>query len=86
MDNSITQLDLMDCSVTPQSHPTPTRWKKKCIGCKEIKDIQEFAEDKSRPDGHEYYCKDCRREHQRNKYAKEILQKGVKYPNHYALK
>lgn len=52
--------------------------KKKCIGCKMIKDLQEFAEDKSRPDGHEYYCKDCRREHQIKKHAKKILQRGEK--------
>src|SRR5947209_7141003 len=35
--------------------------KKKCVGCRVYKDIEEFSEDKSRPDGHEYYCKDCRR-------------------------
>ncbi|MGH2494917.1 MAG: endonuclease VII domain-containing protein [Ktedonobacteraceae bacterium] len=52
--------------------------KKKCIGCHEIKPLQEFAEDKSRPDGHEYYCRDCRREHQIKKHAKTILQRGTK--------
>src|SRR5579884_4206397 len=30
--------------------------KKKCNGCRQILDLQEFAEDKSRPDGREYYC------------------------------
>jgi hypothetical protein len=52
--------------------------KKKCIGCKNIRDIKEFNEDKSRDDGHEYYCKDCSKERQVNKYAKKILEKGAK--------
>jgi hypothetical protein len=56
----------------------PSDRKKKCIGCKDFKVIQDFSEDKSRPDGREYYCKDCRKEHQRMKYAKEILNKGAK--------
>jgi hypothetical protein len=52
--------------------------KKKCIGCKEIKDIQEFNEDKSRDDGHEYYCKECSHERYEKKQAKAILKKGKK--------
>lgn len=52
--------------------------KKKCIGCRNIKDLQEFAEDKSRPDGYEYYCKDCKRENQPKKHAKRLLQRGTK--------
>jgi len=52
--------------------------KKKCISCKEIKDVDEFNLDKSRPDGREYYCKACCQEKHDKKYAKEIIKKGKK--------
>jgi hypothetical protein len=54
------------------------RGQKKCIECNEIKKLEEFAEDKSRPDGHEYYCRACRKEHQLKKNAKAITKRGTK--------
>lgn len=52
--------------------------KKKCIDCRQILDLQEFAADKSRPDGREYYCRSCRKEHQVTKHMKVLIQRGEK--------
>lgn len=45
---------------------------KKCSKCREWKDFGEFYKDKSRSDGHEYWCKECEK-NLRNKNNKEII-------------
>lgn len=71
MDDSITQLTLIGSDQ-------PVEQKKKCIGCNKRKKLREFAGDKSRPDEHEYYCKQCRREQQPAKHIKTLIHRGEK--------
>lgn len=35
------------------------RTERRCYSCKEIKPIEEFSKDKSRPGGYGYRCKKC---------------------------
>jgi len=44
-------------------------YKKKCPTCREIKEMSCFFRDKSRSDGHEGVCKDCRK-HARENYLR----------------
>lgn len=41
---------------------------KSCSKCKELKSIESFQIDKSRKDGLQPYCKECRKNHQKNYY------------------
>lgn len=44
---------------------------KTCLKCKNIKDISQFHNDKSRRDGFYMYCKKCNNESRKIKYYKE---------------
>ena len=46
---------------------------KKCSHCKEIKSYNEFAKNKSNPDGYKYPCKQCEKEYRQKN--KESIQK-----------
>jgi hypothetical protein len=49
---------------------------KKCQGpCQQILDIASFNKNRLRKDGHEHYCKTCKNEYKRKKYAED--------PQHY---
>jgi hypothetical protein len=54
---------------------------KKCWICKEEKDLEEFGNNKNRPDGKQGYCKDCSRKkdklHYQNPIRKESIRKAV---------
>ena len=51
---------------------------KKCSVCKEIKDISEFNQDKTRKNGLNYKCKSCRKEY-RQKNQKHIKEHDTQY-------
>lgn len=55
---------------------------KKCSKCKELKSINEFHKNRTRKDGYEYLCKDCKSKRAKKYYlanSKKILESTKKY-------
>jgi hypothetical protein len=54
---------------------------KKCSKCKQIKELAEFHKNKRSPDGHQSYCKPCKRQHNNEpafrKYLKDWRDKAT---------
>ena len=44
---------------------------KRCSRCQEEKNISEYRRDKSKPDGFQYHCKQCRRNFDRSNYVQK---------------
>jgi len=52
---------------------------KKCIGCQRILELNCFAKDKTRKDGHQYYCREC--EHKKSKKWRDKNRKALYQKN-----
>lgn len=52
--------------------------KKRCSKCGELKTLDGFYKNKSRKDGHGYWCKECMRKHNREWYRSETGQETSK--------
>jgi hypothetical protein len=50
------------------------RSERRCYSCKEVKPIEEFSKDKSRPGGYGYRCKKC---NNINRHKKHDTQKKI---------